>query len=195
MSNFMQVIIFGPPGVGKGTQSLLIAEKLGLVHLSTGEILRRAVEEKTPLGLQAKLTMESGKLVSDEIMVGIIRDELSKERMKKAGFILDGFPRTQKQAIELEKIFEELGYANIKIINIVVDKNEIIKRLAGRGRQDDSPEIIEHRLKVYENQTSPVKNYFSRKYKVCNINGVGEINRINTNIIEALTGSKINTSS
>jgi adenylate kinase len=187
----MQVIILGPPGVGKGTQSLLIAEKLGLVHLSTGEILRRAVGEKTPLGLKAKENMENGKLVSDEIMVSIIRDEISKDGMKEKGFILDGFPRTLHQAIELEKIFVELGYDNIKIINIVADEEEIVKRLATRGRQDDSPEIIKHRLEVYESQTAPVTNYFSKKHPVCHIHGIGEIDRINANIIEALTGVKI----
>ncbi len=186
----MQVIILGPPGVGKGTQSALIAEKLGLVHLSTGEILRRAVEAKTPLGLRAKENMQSGKLVSDEIMVGIIKDEISRDSMRKKGFILDGFPRTLNQAIELEKIFEHLGYNNIKVINMVVNKREIIKRLSARGRHDDSPEILEHRIEVYELETAPVKDYFSRKYMVCDINGIGDIEMINANIIEVLTGPK-----
>jgi adenylate kinase len=191
----MQIIILGPPGVGKGTQSLLIAEKLGLLHLSTGEILRRAVSEKTPLGLQAQENMEKGKLVSDKIMIGIIREELSKKEMKEKGFILDGFPRTLNQAVELEKIFEELGYNDIRIINIVVHEDEIIKRLMGRGRTDDNAEIIKHRLEVYLEQTAPVKAYFSSKHPVCDIQGVGDIIMINKSILESLNSFKINTPS
>ena len=187
----MQVIILGPPGVGKGTQSLLVAKKLGLVHLSTGEILRRASEEGTPLGLQAQEIMEKGKLVSDEIMVGIIRNEISKDLMKQKGFILDGFPRTLHQAVELEKIFEELGYNDIRIINIVADVDEIIKRLMGRGRTDDNIDVIKHRLEVYLEQTAPVKEYFASRHRVCDIYGVGEINHINAIIIDALTGTQI----
>jgi len=191
----MQVIILGPPGVGKGTQSLLVAEKLGLVHLSTGEILRRAAEEGTPLGLQAQEIMEKGKLVSDEIMVGIIRDEISKDRMREKGFILDGFPRTLHQAVELEKIFEELGYNDIRIINIVADEDEIIKRLMGRGRTDDNIDVIKHRLEVYLEQTAPVKEYFASKHRVCDICGVGEIDRINVSIVKALTDAHLEASS
>lgn len=182
----MQVIIFGPPGVGKGTQSLLIAEKLGLVHLSTGEILRDAVKKGTRLGLIAKENMDAGKLVSDEIMIGIIEEELAAGEMREKGFILDGFPRTLNQAVQLETIFEELEFGEVYIINLVVDEDEIIKRLLGRGRKDDSEDVIRHRLKVYAEQTAPVKDYFSKKYKVIDIHGVGDIEVINNDIIKAL---------
>src|SRR5438105_14140644 len=111
----MQLLILGPPGVGKGTQSLLIAGKLGITHLSTGEILRRAVAEKTPLGLKAQKIIESGELVSDEVMVGIIRDAIYKDEMKK-GFILDRFTSTFNQAITLEKILYKFIFSSIKII-------------------------------------------------------------------------------
>ena len=104
----MYLIILGPPGAGKGTQSILIAEKLGLKHLSTGEILRKAVTDETPLGLKAKEVMDSGNLVSDEIMVGIVTEAISADDAK-GGFILDGFPRTIEQAKELDKIMESLG--------------------------------------------------------------------------------------
>lgn len=182
----MQVIILGPPGVGKGTQSLLIAEKLNLVHLSTGDILRDAVRRGTKLGLLAKDTMESGKLVSDDIMIGIIEEELAAGEMREKGFILDGFPRTLNQAIQLEKIFEELEFRDVYIINIVVNEEEIIQRLLGRGRKDDTDDIIRRRLRVYDEQTAPVKDYFTKKYKVINIQGVGDIQTINNTIISAL---------
>ena len=182
----MQVIIFGPPGVGKGTQSLLIAERLGLVHLSTGEILRDAVKKGTRLGLTAKETMNAGKLISDEIMIGIIEEELAAGEMREKGFILDGYPRTLNQAVKLEAIFEELEFSEVYIINLVVDEDEIIKRLLGRGRKDDSEDVIRHRLKVYEEQTAPVKDYFSKKYKIVDIRGVGDIEEINNDIIKAL---------
>jgi len=190
----MQVIILGPPGVGKGTQSLLIAEKLGLIHLSTGEILRNAVDQRTRLGLQAKETMESGKLVSDEIMIGIIKEALSAAEMREKGFILDGFPRTVKQAMELEKILKELGFGDLRIINILVNENEIIRRLIGRGRADDTEDVIRHRMEVYKEQTAPVRDYFSTKYMIIDIQGVGSVEEINGTIIKALGGIKIKVS-
>jgi adenylate kinase len=182
----MQVILLGPPGVGKGTQSKLIAEKLGLIHLSTGDMLRKAGDEKSPIGLKAKAVMEKGKLVSDDIMISIIRKELLKSEMSH-GFILDGFPRTLEQAIALDGIFEECHFSDIKVINIVVDKEEIFKRLQGRGRNDDTMETVMHRLDVYKEQTAPVKEHYEKKFTVFDINGIGSIEQINSKILEVLT--------
>ena len=183
----MQIIVLGPPGAGKGTQSLLIAQKLGLIHLSTGEILRKAVEDKTGLGLKAKEIMDKGHLVSDEIMIGIIRDAISKDEVKKIGFILDGFPRTLKQAIALDEILMELGYNDLKVINLVADEDELLKRLKGRGRSDDTIETILHRRKVHKDQTEPVIDHYRQKFEVFNINGVGSISDINKSILGVLT--------
>ncbi|HAX50041.1 MAG TPA: adenylate kinase [Ignavibacteria bacterium] len=181
----MYLIILGPPGAGKGTQSILIAEKMGLKHLSTGEILRKAVTDGTPLGLKAKEVMDSGNLVSDEIMVGIIKDAISDDNARK-GFILDGFPRTIEQARELDKIMDSLGYNSAKVINITLDDEELVRRMLGRGRKDDTEETIKNRLKVYKDQTAPVKEHYSSKSAVFDIYGIGSISEINDKILEVL---------
>ena len=181
----MYLLIFGPPGAGKGTQSVLIAERLGIKHMSTGDVLRRAVEENTGLGLKAKAIIESGSLVSDEIMIGIIYEALKEGNMVK-GFILDGFPRTIKQAAALDVLLSEMGYPQIKVINIVVPEEELIKRLLGRGRKDDTEETVRHRLNIFLDQTKPILEHYSKKSRVFNIEGVGTISDINNKIIEML---------
>lgn len=183
----MQVVFLGPPGVGKGTQSLITAEKLGVVHLSTGDILRKAGEDGNELGLRAIEIMEIGELVPDDVMIGIVRDAISKHEMREKGFILDGFPRTLAQAEALDGIFTLLGFKDVKIIHIVVNEDELIKRLMGRGRKDDTIETVKHRLEVYKTQTSPVKCYYEKKYIVFDIDGIGSVSEINEKIMKALT--------
>jgi len=181
----MQIIILGPPGVGKGTQSILIAQKLGLIHLSTGEILRDAVQKGTTLGKKAKAIMESGTLVSDDIMIGIIKDVLSEERMK-LGFILDGFPRTISQAEALDEILQNMDFKDVRVVEISVPKEVLISRMMNRGRKDDTYETVLNRLEVYENQTAPVRNHYNCKGKVLEIHGEGSIEEINKKIVDLL---------
>ncbi len=181
----MYLIILGPPGAGKGTQSILIAQKLKLKHLSTGEILRKACTDGTPLGIKAKVFMDTGNLVQDDVMVGIIEDAISSEDSKN-GFILDGFPRTLEQARELDRIMTSLGYGSAKVINIILDDCELFRRMLGRGRKDDSEETIKNRLKVYKEQTAPVKEHYSKKSAVFDIYGIGNISEINEKILSVL---------
>jgi adenylate kinase len=177
------LLIFGPPGVGKGTQAKFIAENFGLFHLSTGEYLRKAISEETELGKQAKVIVDRGSLVPDDIMIGIVKQALV-ENVTENGFILDGFPRTIPQAKALEVIFKELNYRNILVLHLTANENELVRRLLNRGRNDDTEETIRHRLKIYEDATRPVIDFYDGR--TIEINGVGEVEEVNNVIFEKL---------
>jgi len=182
-------IIFGPPGSGKGTQAELLAKNLGLVHISTGNLLREAIAQKTDLGLMVEKIINEGKLAPDEIIIGIIKNFLEKNKGKKV--LLDGFPRTVPQAQALVKLADELKSSNIKIINLEVDDEETTKRLLLRaneqGRADDNEITIKERLRVYHGQTKPVLSYFESIGKIIfHIEGFGKIEEIQNEILDKL---------
>ena len=176
----MRIILFGPPGCGKGTQATFISESLSIPHLSTGDMLRSAVSSGSEIGLKAKNIMESGGLVSDQIVLSIVEERIAKDDCKK-GFILDGFPRTVNQAEKLDLLLStnnKLDY----VLRIKVDEEEIIKRLIDRAREDDKPDIIKNRFKTYNSETQPLIPFYEERKILFNINGMQEIEKVSEDI-------------
>lgn len=175
----MHIIVFGPPGAGKGTQAKKIAAHFNLPHLSTGDIFRENIKNKTPLGIKVQSILSSGELVPDETVVELITDELDKPEYKE-GVILDGFPRTVTQAESLDDYFEKSGKKIDAFITLAVPEKELVKRILsrGEGRSDDTPEKVKNRLGVYKNETEPVLSYYKEQNLVEVINGVGSIDAI-----------------
>ena len=176
------LILFGPPGSGKGTQSDKLVAKYGLVHLSTGNLLREEIATKTPLGLQAMGFMDKGQLVPDEVVIGMVDSYFDKHKEAK-GFLFDGFPRTVAQAKALDKLLELKKTGISKVLILDVDEEELLKRLILRGktsgRSDDADEnILRSRQDVYRRETLPVAAWYSKAKKVGNIDGMGEVNEI-----------------
>jgi len=176
------LILFGPPGCGKGTQSDKLVAKYGLVHLSTGNLLRQEIKDKTPLGLEAKSFIDKGQLVPDEVVIGMV-DSYFDQHKEAKGFLFDGFPRTVAQAKALDKLLElkktEIG----KVLMLNVDEEELIKRLVLRGktsgRSDDADENVQrNRQAVYKKETLPVAEYYSKLKKVGTVDGMGNIEEI-----------------
>lgn len=176
------LILFGPPGSGKGTQSEKIVEKFGLVHLSTGNLLRQEINEKTPLGLEARNFMDKGQLVPDEVVIGMIDSCLEKHKDAK-GFLFDGFPRTVAQAEALDKLLSLKKTGICKVVALDVAEEELVKRLIKRGetsgRSDDTNEdVIRNRYNVYKKETEPVAEYYNQQGKLEKIKGEGTVNDI-----------------
>lgn len=175
------LILFGPPGAGKGTQAVKIAEKYGWVHVSTGDILRSEVSQGTPLGLKVKAVMEAGHLVSDELLIEIMESVFRKHKNAK-GFVLDGFPRTLKQAVELDEMLKKLGEQISRVLSLEVDEEELVNRLLKRaqeqGRKDDTEEVIKNRLVQYHQHTKPLIDYYDKKKLFTEVYGVGSIEDI-----------------
>lgn len=212
----MRLILFGSPGVGKGTQAKIFSKNFSIPHISTGDILRKAVKEQTELGKKAGELMSQGQLVPDDLMIGLIKYVLTSGECNK-GFILDGFPRTTNQAIALDNLFAQIGIDNVILVNITADENEIIKRLNNRRackvcgnifalkdiegldtcpacgaqnsfylRNDDKEEVIKNRLDIFKSTTEPVLDYYENKGRVINVNGFDTIENVNKQIVESL---------
>jgi adenylate kinase len=211
-----RVVLLGPPGAGKGTQAKLLQEKFGACQISTGDILRKAMAEQTPLGKEASEYVNRGALVPDGVIVNLVAERL-KEKDCEPGFILDGFPRTIAQAESLDAILRKMGLSLNHVLSVQVPEKTIVERLAGRRtcrncgalshvifnpskkpgvcdrcggelyqREDDREETITHRLKVYENQTAPLIGYYRQRGLLRELDGVGEVNEIRARVAAAL---------
>jgi len=186
----LNIVLFGPPGAGKGTQSERLIEKYGLIHLSTGDIFRSNIKGETELGKMAKSFMDKGQLVPDEVTINMLRAEVLNHPACK-GFIFDGFPRTQAQAAALDQLLSELGTAITVMLALEVEEEELKVRLLKRaefsGRADDAdPKIIENRITVYNNETAPVKSFYMAQNKFIAIDGLGTIDDITTRLNHAI---------
>lgn len=186
----LNIVLFGPPGAGKGTQAALLKEKLNLIHLSTGDLLRNHMANHTELGDQAKVFIDKGELVPDELVIGMIRSDM-KCCGNKAGIIFDGFPRTVAQAAALDQLMDELNMPVSGMLALDVPREELIERLLQRGitsgRSDDQrPDIIENRIAVYNKVTAPVMEYYQQQLKFYPVLGTGDIDEIQDRILKVV---------
>ncbi len=178
----LNLVLFGPPGAGKGTQSQKLIEKHGLIHLSTGDLLRGEIAQGTKLGLEAKKLMDEGMLVPDEVVIGMISNKLDANKDAE-GFIFDGFPRTVAQAEALDQLLKSKESAISGMIALEVNDDELEHRLLLRGKEsgrpdDANPEVIRKRIKEYNDKTAPVANFYKNQAKFTSINGIGSIDQI-----------------
>ena len=198
----MKILIMGPPGVGKGTQARILAKNLEVFHLSTGEILRKEIKNKTKIGKIAKSFIDHGNLVPDDIILDVITKKILTEETNN-GYLLDGFPRTIPQATGFDKILKKMEHNLNAAINLIADENELINRMNNffgktvvinriinrgkiSGRSDDTYKIIQERQKIYWKQTAPLIDYYDKKKILKNIDGIGRIEDITKRILQEL---------
>ena len=187
----LNLVLFGPPGAGKGTQADFLIEKFKLIHISTGDLLRSQIAQQTEMGMEAKSYMDKGFLVPDWIVIGMIKS-LLQENVNANGYIFDGFPRTADQAYALDQLLNEMGTPVSGMISLRVDKQELINRLLSRGltsgRSDDQDlSIIENRIVVYNEKTLPLINYYSAQNKYFEVDGMGSIEEIAQRLSETVS--------
>ena len=186
----LNLVLFGPPGAGKGTQSERLIKKYGLIHLSTGDVFRANIKGETELGVLAKSYMEKGSLVPDEVTINMLKQEVLKHSSAR-GFIFDGFPRTKAQALALDEFLSSLNASISIMLSLEVEENELKTRLLKRaeisGRPDDAnPEVIQNRINVYRNETAPVKSFYEEQNKFVFIDGLGSIDDISARLFQAI---------
>lgn len=186
----LNVVLFGAPGSGKGTQSARLIDQYGLYHISTGELLRDHIKRGTSLGRTANEYISKGQLIPDELMIEILDDVLDKQASGKKGVVFDGFPRTVPQAEALKKLLEKRGTDLHAVIGLEVPEEELVQRMLARGKEtgraDDNIDTIKNRLDVYHKQTLPLKDYYTGEGKYIGVNGSGIVDEIFHNIAEGL---------
>ena len=187
----MNIILFGPPGAGKGTQAEILVRDRGMVQLSTGDMLRAAIAAGSELGLKAKAIMDAGELVSDDIMIGMIAERMEEDDCA-SGVILDGFPRTVAQAQALDTMFADKGISLDSVIEIAVDETALFARIekraaeTGGARSDDNADVLKARLKVYHENTAPVLPYYKDKGQLVSIDGMKTVEEVSSQIASCL---------
>ncbi|MBJ8347494.1 adenylate kinase [Antrihabitans sp. YC2-6] len=179
----MRLVLLGPPGAGKGTQAVLISERLGVPHISTGDLFRANISQETPVGLEAKKFLDAGDLVPSEITNRMVEARVAEPDAEN-GFVLDGFPRTVGQAEALEGILQNIGTKLDAVLSLVVDEDVVVERMLARGRADDSEDVIRNRLRVYSEETAPLIKHYDGL--VVTVDGIGEVEEVNARALAAL---------
>jgi len=180
----VRLVLVGPPGAGKGTQAVLLAERLDVPHISTGDLFRANLSEMTPLGVEAKGYMDAGDLVPDDVTCRMVRARLGEPDAGK-GFILDGFPRTLPQADSLDAMLDELGVALDAVVEFAVADEVVVERLLSRGRSDDTEDVIRNRQKVYRAETAPLLDHY--RSKLVSVDEVGAVDEVAQRLADALS--------
>ncbi|AHH15721.1 adenylate kinase [Nocardia nova] len=179
----MRLVLLGPPGAGKGTQAELLSDKLGVPHISTGNLFRANISQETPLGREAKKYLDAGNLVPSDVTNRMVESRIAEPDAAK-GFVLDGYPRTVDQAVALEKMLQQSGSKLDGVVSFEVADDVVVGRMLGRGRDDDTEEVIRNRMQVYRDETAPLLQHYDGL--VLSVDGVGEVDEVNARVLRVL---------